>query len=653
MLDRVPSNPTGEDVSKSNITFHASLWGSIGLCAAIHLIAPLFLDQHAIRLGLVILFFGCLASASWSLTEPYGLRLATFYRWKYADAGAGIRANVDRYVLRMSRYVRGIGWFATAAVGTVALAVLSEWPEFSALLAVQSWLDRLAVVLTLSIPLYALVMSKVLREALTLKRQLEEEVALSGTKVRSAETEAEWREQERSSPMQVKGALKFNAGGYEWQWGDFYKNAAIFGMSGSGKTLCVLNALLDGLLASSSEAGLPAAGLILDPKGDFRDKIAHLCRVYGREQDLMVIDPYELNRSIRWNPLDSDDDPMELAGRFGAVMEVINPAGSEDRFWIDSSQRLVQNLIALMRAARPELPPSLSEIHDAAMSDAVIDRWGKGLTEEMAQESKEVQRTIDYFIDVWDPMPDNTKGSIRAYLGNMLGAFLQEPYDELFARHSTETIGDMIDSGRILYVHMPIADRKIMAQVVSTFVKLEFYREVLKPKNRKKARPSFFLCDEFQSFFTVGQGNGDADAFERTRESNHANIVAFQNVNALLKQTPRPEPVYNLLGNCAIKLFLRNTDKDTNEFASTLFGEHVETLTSSSIGIGQGARGQGASSSISGSAQYAAKVKKDEFTHLSVPSKEDGVSYAEVLAHLGARARIETGRQRWRVHPLG
>ena len=651
MLDQIPEKPSREDATQSHISFLASLWGSLGLCVVIHFVAPMFSDQDMLRLGLVIVFFGCLASAFWSLTDPYGRSLATNYRWKYADASAAIRLNVDRFVLRQARYARRIGWFATAAVGLMALAVLSEWRLFSVLENAQPWLDRLAFITTLGVPVYALMTAKILREALALKRQVEEETALSGTKVRSAESEADMRRQEKAPPVQITGPMQFRAGGYDWQWGDFYKNTAIFGMSGSGKTLCVLNALLDGLLASSGAGSKPAAGLILDPKGDFRDKIKRLCRMYGRSSDLRIIDPYDLAKSIHWNPLDSRDDPMEIAGRFGAVMEVINPAGSDDRFWIDSSKRLVQNLIALIRATRPELPPSLSEVHDAAMSDAMLDRWGECVTVELLNENKQASRAVDYFQDVWGPMPDNTKGSIRAYVGNMLGAFLQDPYDELFAGHSSETLSDMLDAGRILYVHMPIADREVMAQVVSTFVKLEYYREVLKRPN--KSRPSFFLCDEFQSFFTVGQGRGDADAFERTRQSNHANIIAFQNLNALLKQTPRPEPVYNLLGNCATKLFLRNTDKDTNEFASVLFGEHVETLSNSSIGIGQGARGRGGSSSVSGSSQYAAKVKKDEFTQLGVPSREDGISYAEVMAHLGARARIETGRQRWNVHPIG
>lgn len=253
-----------------------------------------------------------------------------------------------------------------------------------------------------------------------------------------------------------------------------------------------------------------------------------------------MIDPAAPKSSMRWNPLDSEDDAQEIAGRFAAVMEILNPGGKDDSFWIDSARRLVENLIALMRFARPGEPPSLVEIYAAAMSDSTVEAWLQQITEATYASTPEVGRTIDFFDDVWAPMPADMRGTIRSFVSNMLGSFLKPPYDTLFAGRSTVTLGEVLDQGRILYVNMPIAEKEVMARVVSTFIKLEFYREVL--KRRKKPRPSFFLCDEFQSFFTVGQGRGDADAFERTRESNHANIVAFQNLNALFKQTERREP---------------------------------------------------------------------------------------------------------------
>ncbi len=645
------SKVTTAEVAQLSISFWASFAGSLIMCVAIHFIAPSFADDVFLRMVLVILFFGCLASASWSLTQPFRDYNNARMRWQFADAGPAVMQNVERYLIRINRLAALIGNVTTLGFTCVGMAVLTHWDMFQGLSVLRPPLYWIGFGSLVAAPILALVSGGQLREATVLRRQIDEEMQISGKSQRNARTEVEERKAEARAPGEVLGPLQFHAGGYDWNVSDFYKNAAIFGQSGTGKTVCVLNALLDGMLGATGATKLPASALILDPKGDFRDKIEALAAKHGRRKDLLIIDPDNLEQSMSWNPLDTDDDAQEIAGRFGAVMEILNPSGQDDTFWIDSAMRLVQNLIALLRYARPDEPPSLIEIYQAAMSDDVIETWGRKVTDDIYDKDPEVGRTFDFFHDVWIPMPSDMRGTIRSFVSNMLGSFLARPYDTLFAGRSTTKISAAIDDGKILYVNMPIAEKEVMSRVVSTFVKLEYYREVLRRPNKK--RPSFFLCDEFQSFFTVGQGRGDADAFERTRQSNHANIVAFQNLNALFKQTERREPILNMLGNCAIKIFLRNTEKETNEFASELFGEHIETLSGTSVSISQGIRKGGGGASLSGSAQYAARVKKDEFAALGVPSLEDGTMFAEAIAHLASRSQVELQRMRWKVHPIG
>ena len=644
-------SPSEPQLTEKAVAFHSGFFGSLLLCVVIHLLAPMVsAPQSILRFGLVVVFFGALASAGWSLVEPYRDYAVSRLRWQYADASPAIRRNIERIGARRARFVARIGWAITIASGLWCLAILVGWPYLPLPPGWGSVLGLLAVLAWLGVPIAAITGLRPLREAHELKRQVDEEMHASGARIRDAASRETQRKQISARPVEITAPLGFRAGGYDWRWSDFYKNAAIFGMSGSGKTICVLNAVLDGLLGSSSETGKRCAGLILDPKGDFRDKIETLCRNYGRERDLVIIDPSNLDVSIRWNPLDSQDDALEVAGRFAAVMQILSDSSEVDAFWIDSATRLVQNILSLYRLVDPDAPPSLADVYEAAMSDDVLGDLIGRVPEEVFASRRSARRTADYFIEVWRPMPDNTRGSVRSYVSNMLGSFLVEPYDEIFAGKSDVTLGEVVDKGLILYVNMPIADREVMARVVSTFIKLEYYREVLKRPN--KDRPSFFLCDEFQSFFTVGQGRGDPDAFERTRQSNHANIVAFQNINALLKQTKQREPVMNLLGNCAIKLFLRNTDDDTNKYASSLFGKHIENLGGASVNVARGTRLSGDSASFSGSDQYHDRVKPEEFTTLAVPSQEDRIHHAEVIGHLAARAAVSQERQRWRVHPL-
>ena len=144
-----------------------------------------------------------------------------------------------------------------------------------------------------------------IREIVALSHSIAEQVEHSGYTPKNAK-EAALEKQQDDTPVKVTGPMSFIAGGYEWHWSDFYKNAAIFGQSGSGKTVCVLNAVLDGLLQAAAAGRQEPSGLILDPKGDFRDKITLLLRKHGWQSRLATIDPTDPPNSIRWNPLDCE-----------------------------------------------------------------------------------------------------------------------------------------------------------------------------------------------------------------------------------------------------------------------------------------------------------------------------------------------------------
>lgn len=639
-----PASGSFEAMVKTRNTFYGYVFGCIAIMVVIQLI-PKDPSELGLRLILMVLFFTCFASLTWSFSTPYRDYLEGRYRWRYANADPSMVRTMMMYIHRTTRVTAGLAWIGTAFATLLGLWVFSHWDEGAFLVPMRSVLAMGCWGSLVLLPIYAFAMSGTLREAQQLKHTLDEQTMLSDFKV---QTDADAKAHEKAkheSPVTVTGPLEFQAGGFDWRWNDFYKNTAIFGQSGSGKTVCVLNALLEGLIGSSTAPNKAASGLILDPKGDFRDKVELLCRKYNRGRDLLIIDPENMSQSIRWNPLDSPDDALEVAGRFAGVLEVLGQKGEKDTFWVDTAKTFVRHMIALLRATKTE-PPTFQEIYECATSDVKLSRWCDKITDDSPKSGKQA---IDYFIYNWETLADDTKSVVRSYLANMLDPFTIEPYDELFSGRSTTSVSEMLEQGKILYVYMPIADKEIMAKVVCTFVKFEFNREVLKSPG--KERPSFFLCDEFQAFFTVGAGRGDADAFERTRQSNHANIIAFQNLPALLKQAPNQEPVDNLLANCAIKLFLRNTDTRTNEYASGLFGEHVETL----VGTGQsstGAKPGNLSRSLSTSAQYGARIKKDVFPALAQPSREDSVDYAETMVHMGARGRVVHERLRWRVHPI-
>ena len=76
----------------------------------------------------------------------------------------------------------------------------------------------------------------------------------------------------KKPPMEVLRGKKvgFRAGGIEWYWENLTQNAMVFGQPGSGKTVCVLNAMLDGLLgATAAVPGFSGVDYPLAPRALF------------------------------------------------------------------------------------------------------------------------------------------------------------------------------------------------------------------------------------------------------------------------------------------------------------------------------------------------------------------------------------------------
>ena len=711
--------------------FWWTVTGSAALPAAIHFLSP----EHyppLMRLLLAAVFFLSLATLAWTLTDPLKAYVFASWRLRVEDAGPAIETAAQGIMLDIVRLTNAVGWLLTALVGITGLRVLAAWPQLGGLGALSLLLVVAWWAILLGLVGFLLTSTNRITEIVAQKRALERQIMARGFTPRTA-AEAESRAQELDrAPVEVKAPLAFRAGGFDWHWDDFKPNALVLGQPGSGKTVTVLNALLDGLLTSASQpwVDLPTSGLILDPKGDYRDKIQGVMQRLGRESDLLILDPEAPAESIRWNPFDSPDDELELAERFGAVIAMLGQKARDDSFFVDSAKLFMRHAIALLRATNPaDEPPSfaginelvsnpdrlearvflargllctrllgetgadrLSRIEDLARSDRILretlPRLGNGREAEelrLALDTfyrrpdneksnilnalrqslrryegsipafREDEHALDacaYFTDGWLRLADRTQSGIQAQLTNMVDPFLMEPYRTMLSGRSTVSVAQSLRQGRLLYVYMPSARRERMSRVLNTLVKLEFQREVRRMVDKK--RPSLFLCDEFQAFFTDGEGIGDPDFFAVSRQSNHVNLIAIQNLNSLLRITPQEETVHNLLGLCAIKVFLRNNDLATNKYASEVFGQYQEIVVgrSGNVAGAGGRQGMGLAAGITEQQQAGARLRPDEFTVLRIPARGEVAPFSEGWVRVGSRPAIEDVKLRFPVYPL-
>src|SRR5437016_3914637 len=99
---------------------------------------------------------------------------------------------------------------------------------------------------------------------------------------------------------------------------------------------------MEGMIASFADSDLKIGGLILDPKSDFLEKVRFVCRRYGREDSLVVLDPSAWAEaagtcdSIALNFLDNQDDSLEVSSRAIAALRLAGlEQGHEGSYFLD------------------------------------------------------------------------------------------------------------------------------------------------------------------------------------------------------------------------------------------------------------------------------------------------------------------------------
>jgi hypothetical protein len=589
--------------------------------------------------------------------------------FRYHGASAALTTTVAYLSDERRAARRGVLPALVGAVSFLGLDVLAAWPQCAALAPFRDALGPAAagaLALAALAPFWRrknIINSLYLRHCLSLQAR---QVGFKPRKARDARRMAA----ELARPAVTHAtATGFRAGGFDWIFDDLQKNAIAFGQPGSGKTAAFMNTMLEGTFASSAAASLPAAGLILDPKGDFKTKLLRLVDKYDRASDLVILSASDYTRyggttsAINYNPLDCADDALEIAARLATAGKLAGglKVGDNSYFW-DAARSNIRHGIQLLRAANEETPPSLLDIKRLtterpeegqsdspfylSLSKAIFarDRDSRAMPPATAD-------AFDYFENEWRSMPDRQKGGVISSVTQLLDEFSIDPFRTMLSGRSTISIGDAIDQGKIIYVDLPIASRPRMATLVTGLIKLEFQREVLRRVDKK--RPSFLLADEYHMIWNAGEGQGDAEFFALSRQSNHANIVAAQNISSFYKKVANKDEVRNFLGNCATKIFLRNTETETNAWASQLFGERAEITVGSNENAGLDHPVTRGVTSYSRSTTTARVVPPEAFAKLAIPMRGNRVNqYAETIVHLAGRDVTQRLDLAWRVNAL-
>jgi hypothetical protein len=190
---------------------------------------------------------------------------------------------------------------------------------------------------------------------------------------------------------------------------------------------------------------------------------------------------------------------------------------------------------------------------------------------------------------------------------------------------------ELIEQGKVVALDFPVSLNPGLARIIGTLMKLDFERAVLlripqiEKDSKRYWREVLFLCDEYQSFATVGEHDptGDEKFFSLSRQAKCIPIVATQSMSSLRSSLPG-ESWRTLLQTFRTKIFLSLSDDFSAETASRLCGK--EEMLKPSYSLSE--NGQDAAVSVltgrAASHRASLSASKTYSTHL-VPTFEPKV----------------------------
>ena len=158
-------------------------------------------------------------------------------------------------------------------------------------------------------------------------------------------------------------------------------------------------------------------------------------------------------------------------------------------------------------------------------------------------------------------------------------------------RQSLPPLNELIESGKVLALNMPAGSNPALARAVGVMLKNAWLQSLLRRPSQMKAapeqyfRPAVFICDEYQSFASVGEDDpsGDEKSFALTRQCRCIPIVATQSISSLRSVLGSSEAWRTLLQTLRTRIFLSLSDEASAQTASALCGQVAKIKPSYTI----------------------------------------------------------------------
>lgn len=336
---------------------------------------------------------------------------------------------------------------------------------------------------------------------------------------------------------------------------NLYQNLLITGSIGSGKTTGVMCNVCEALIKRGY------GGVILDIKGNFVDSVENICEETSRMCDFKEISMKSIY-SIDLLPKGLSN--LEISAMIKQVITLISPSNNSDSYWLDKVQNVILNLLIIISYYTGG-KKSIYEIHKLVVSEEYLNEKMTCCKENLIKGSDsekvvfEMNGAISFIKNEYLTLDSRVKSIVKSEITRLTIPLVTEY--EIYNKFCNENINtkkiDFKDRKQIVVLSIDVGKNKMLAQIVSVFLKLQFQMEVLQNIGQKNT--VFFIADEYQEFVNVE----DARFLSLSREAKCINVISTQSYSSI-RNTLKDETATNvIIQNLVNKLWLRNDDNYT------------------------------------------------------------------------------------------
>lgn len=408
---------------------------------------------------------------------------------------------------------------------------------------------------------------------------------------------------------------------YSWTLRQAFNGLAIFGGIGSGKTSG------SGKMIALKYLSMGWGGLVLTAKTDEKSNWQELCKLTGRTDDLIIIEPGGEHFFNIIEHLAAGGEQQAFVENIVHVLGTVIRAGQQKQnggedsmFWETALHMTMFNVINLCQLAYGD-KISLQLIYEVAQSlpkkqetgvepptqeqqratayarafimarqrvDELEADYRKTLSdtekamdkhqldmllEDAIPQLRTMKQVDNFFFEVLHNLSTRTRSVIDFLFMGFLFGLLQDPiYSLLSKRKATFKFSDCYEQGKIILVNLPVKKYHKVGRDCQVMLKLLWQQAMEIRDVEHNERPVFLWADESQHFLHSYDSEYQATA----RSQRIATVYISQNLpnyHANMNSDKSEYLVKSFLGTLATKVFHANADIETNRYASDLIGE--------------------------------------------------------------------------------